>query len=123
MRIEGRKVWMSMNRRRYVSPTCMSRAAGDDGAVQQHLVAIRLAPRNGHEQDEVVLRVVRRGGIDDEQRTGQSGLLLADLVHVGVIDERACPRRREPRLERVARRDRAARRARRCPLSPPTPSK
>ena len=67
-------------------------------------------------------RVVAFARLEHDERSGESPAKLPFLLDVTVIDERARARRSEPRLERIARRDR--RRVRRAaPLNPATPSK
>jgi hypothetical protein len=55
----------------------------------QHDSRIGILSRNRDHEYDVALRIGLSEVVDDEQRAPKAGLLLADFVDVGVMDERA----------------------------------
>jgi tricorn protease len=63
--------------------------------VDQHGIHESSSPRICHEHHELVAWIPRRRIVHDDQRTGQAGLLLSNLLDMRVIDEGAGSGRRE----------------------------
>src|SRR5260370_31670594 len=77
-----------------------------EAAIQQYRTRFLGRVRGrGYQHSEVGRGVVARAGLEYDERARESCRLLAQLIDVRVIDERARTRGRESRFERVAGRD------------------
>ena len=94
---------MLTNRKRWGTPAASS-SGGGRVPVDQQVDRLRIAIPAGHE-DVVAPRIEPLPRLQHHDPAVEARGELLDVVHVGVIDERARARQRQVRDERVARLD------------------